>query len=79
VALTRYVSLGSVVGTAAFPVFLWLLNREAVPKVVLATSAAVAVLIIAKHHQNIRRLLSGTENRFALKRKAAATQLVNED
>jgi len=31
--------------------------------------AVVCLLIILKHHQNIRRLLSGTENRLDLKRQ----------
>jgi glycerol-3-phosphate acyltransferase PlsY len=30
----------------------------------IAVQFAVALLIIAKHHQNIRRLLKGTESRF---------------
>jgi acyl phosphate:glycerol-3-phosphate acyltransferase len=34
------------------------------PPFFIAVQAIVAFLIIAKHHQNIRRLLSGTENRF---------------
>ena len=32
---------------------------------------AIPLLIIVKHHENIRRLLSGTESRFG-KKKAAA-------
>jgi glycerol-3-phosphate acyltransferase PlsY len=78
VALSRYVSLGSIVAAAIFPVFIWMFNRD-VPSLVLAMIIAASLLVIAKHHQNIRRLLSGTENRFALKRKVAATQLANED
>src|SRR5205823_12931979 len=34
--------------------------------------AAAATLIVAKHHSNIRRLLSGTEPRLQLKHKSAA-------
>jgi glycerol-3-phosphate acyltransferase PlsY len=30
----------------------------------LALMAVASVLIVAKHHQNIRRLLAGTEPRF---------------
>jgi glycerol-3-phosphate acyltransferase PlsY len=30
---------------------------------------AAATLIIAKHHQNIRRLLAGTEHRLELKHR----------
>jgi glycerol-3-phosphate acyltransferase PlsY len=30
---------------------------------------AASALIIVKHHQNIRRLLAGTEHRFELKHR----------
>jgi glycerol-3-phosphate acyltransferase PlsY len=31
---------------------------------------AVALLLIAKHHQNIRRLLAGTESKLGAKKSA---------
>jgi len=65
-AASRYVSLASIVATALFPVVTYLLmGREAVPLMPFITAAAI--LIIVKHHQNIRRLLSGTEHRLELK------------
>ncbi len=63
----RYISLGSIVATAAFPVFAYLLYGQRNPAV-LAAMVGAAALIILKHHENIRRLLSGTEHRFSLKR-----------
>ncbi len=65
---TRTVSLASVVATGSVPVFtlLWywlVLDRPDVAKLVAATCVGCA-LIILKHHENIRRLLSGTESRF---------------
>jgi glycerol-3-phosphate acyltransferase PlsY len=36
----------------------------------IAVQAAVALLIIAKHHQNIRRLFAGTESRIGAKKTA---------
>ncbi len=63
VVLTRYISLASILATGAFP--LWaLLYRE--PRPVLAWAAVGAAMIIARHHENISRLLSGTEHKFAL-------------
>jgi glycerol-3-phosphate acyltransferase PlsY len=62
VALTRYISLASILATAAFPFWAYL-YRE--PWEVLLWSGLGAALIIAKHHQNVRRLLSGTEHKFA--------------
>jgi glycerol-3-phosphate acyltransferase PlsY len=68
--LSRYVSLASILGAACFPVFAWFLVTGPRPPVFIAVQCAVALLIIAKHHQNIRRLLAGTETRFGAKKTA---------
>ena len=70
VALFRYVSLGSIVAAAALPVFIYLFYVQAGAPMqsVLGAAAAVSLLIIAKHHPNIARLLAGTEHRFSLRR-----------
>ena len=78
VAFSRYVSLGSILGALAFPIALRILRPD-VPWAAVAITLVISILIVLKHHENIRRLLSGTENRFALKRKVAAVQLANED
>jgi len=73
-AISRYVSLASVLGAGSFPFFAWMLNRlqngSARPAFFIAVEIAVALLIIVKHHQNIRRLIAGTESRFGKKRPA---------
>jgi glycerol-3-phosphate acyltransferase PlsY len=66
VAAFRYISLGSIVATAAFPIFAWLLYRYQASPAVLAAMVVASALIIAKHHQNIRRLMAGTEHRFTV-------------
>jgi glycerol-3-phosphate acyltransferase PlsY len=68
--LSRYVSLASVLGAASFPVFAWFLVQGPRPRIYLAVQCAVALLIIVKHHQNIRRLFAGTESRFGAKKTA---------
>jgi glycerol-3-phosphate acyltransferase PlsY len=78
VGATRYVSLGSILGALAFPIAMRFLYPT-VPWPAVAINVVISVLIVLKHHENIRRLLSGTENRFALRRKVAAVQLANED
>jgi glycerol-3-phosphate acyltransferase PlsY len=70
VAISRYVSLASIVAAAAFPLFGFYFVPLRTP-VVIAGFLFIPLLIIVKHHQNIRRLLSGTESRFG-KRKAVA-------
>jgi len=65
VALTRYVSLGSIVAAAAFPLCVWWLNpAERTSAPILLLIAASSVLIIVRHKDNIGRLLAGTENRL---------------
>ena len=63
-AISRFVSLASILGAACFPGFAWFLVSGDKPPFFLAVQAIVALLIIAKHRQNIHRLLSGTESRF---------------
>jgi len=72
VAVSRYISLGSIVATAAFPIFAFLFYRGASTPAFVITTLGAAALIIAKHHQNIRRLIAGTENRFGSKKGASA-------
>ena len=62
--ITRYVSLASILGAASFPVFAWLMVHGEKSALYIAAQIIVSLLIIIKHHQNIGRLLSGTESRF---------------
>jgi glycerol-3-phosphate acyltransferase PlsY len=62
VLITRYVSLGSILGAIAFPVAAYFMQNPEWVSLLLASS--VSLIIILKHHQNISRLLAGTENRF---------------
>jgi glycerol-3-phosphate acyltransferase PlsY len=70
IVITRYVSLGSILGAASFPVFAWLFVRGDRPPFFIAVQFIVAGLIIAKHYPNIRRLLAGKESRFGAKKPA---------
>ncbi|MBV8051077.1 MAG: glycerol-3-phosphate 1-O-acyltransferase PlsY [Acidobacteriaceae bacterium] len=60
----RYVSLASILTVALFPLIAWMLNQYAMPPQMFGLLAASSLLIIAKHHANIRRLLGHTEPRF---------------
>jgi glycerol-3-phosphate acyltransferase PlsY len=67
VAVSRYVSLGSIVAVVAFPLVVWAIDRFYV-STGLALISLVSLLIVVKHHENIRRLLAGTESRIGAKR-----------
>jgi acyl phosphate:glycerol-3-phosphate acyltransferase len=65
VIVSRYVSLGSIVASAAFPIFAYLLYRQDASPVMVAATVAASALIILKHRTNIERLIGGTENRLS--------------
>jgi glycerol-3-phosphate acyltransferase PlsY len=58
---SRYVSLGSVCGALALAALLFALEG---PGVTAAAGLVVALLVIAKHHENLARLLRGDERRM---------------
>jgi glycerol-3-phosphate acyltransferase PlsY len=60
-AAFRRVSLASIVAVASFPVLAWVLKDYQDTPLTLACMVAASALIIAKHHANISRLVSGTE------------------
>jgi glycerol-3-phosphate acyltransferase PlsY len=70
-AVTRYVSLSSIIGTATLAVLAFLGGS---PPVVSRAAAGMAVLITWKHRGNLQRIAQGTENRLGRKppRPAAA-------
>jgi glycerol-3-phosphate acyltransferase PlsY len=71
---TRYVSLASILAAASFPLFGFYFVASRTP-VVIFGFLFLPMLVIAKHHENISRLLKGTESRFGAKsaaKKAAA-------
>lgn len=68
VALTRYVSLGSIIAAALFPITFYYLNQQQRTPATLAMISGVSLLIIWKHRENIRRLVAGNENKLGAKK-----------
>jgi len=60
VLLTRYVSLGSILGAVAAPICTWWLGY---PPAYLAFAIVIAVFVIFRHRENISRLIKGNENK----------------
>jgi glycerol-3-phosphate acyltransferase PlsY len=61
-ALSRIVSLASLVATAVTPLLLWIL---AYPHGHVVAGLVIALLIIVRHHDNIARLCKGQEPKFS--------------
>lgn len=68
VAITRYVSLGSIVAAALFPVAFYYMHPQHSSPLILSMISGVSVLIIWKHRENIRRLIAGNENKLGTKK-----------
>jgi len=65
VGLTRFVSLGSVLGSVAFVVALGLRGDDGVRSPTFAVGLVLGLLVIIRHRGNLGRLARGTEPRFS--------------
>ncbi len=74
IALTRMVSVGSLVAALLFPVLVLFINQNYIVPTgsdnwsYLIYSIIIAVLIIFNHRENIKRINEGTENKISLKK-----------
>ena len=68
VASFRFVSLASLCAVAGLPLAILALGY---PPALALAGLAVAVIVVARHHENIQRLLAGTESRFGRPRPGA--------
>ncbi len=66
IAITRYISVGSMLLLVSYAVILCVI-KPFWPHGVWAI--VLAVMAVARHHGNIRRLLNGTENKLSFKKK----------
>ena len=66
VAVTRYISLGSVVAATCFPFLVIFMEHHDLPSTL--PIAIACALVVIRHHENIARLVQGTERRFSLGR-----------
>lgn len=70
---SRYVSLASIAAAVSLPVFAWIMKTAGVWTYSLTEMilfCVLAVLAVVRHSSNIRRLLNGTESRFARKNES---------
>ncbi len=64
VAATGFVSAGSLLASGLFPLWLLLFNQ---PLGMIVTAVIVGLLVWIKHHENILRLIQGTEKSWKKK------------
>ena len=67
IILTRYVSLGSISASVVAPLALIITDKTA-PKNLYLTMFLLAILAIYRHKDNIKRLIRGEENKYAIKK-----------
>ena len=65
-AVSRYVSLSSVLAAISLPIFIYFLYQQTIYVIL---GILIAILIVVKHRSNIERLKNGTESKFSLKNK----------
>lgn len=66
VALTKWISLGSILGAISFPITTWVFYHDPV----LTTMAfGMAAVVVFMHRSNIGRIIHGKENKFSFKSK----------
>lgn len=68
VAISRYVSLGSIIAAALFPFAFWLTAKHGFSPLTFGCACIIAMLIVVKHKDNIGRLATKTENRLGSKK-----------
>jgi glycerol-3-phosphate acyltransferase PlsY len=64
----RYVSLASITAVAFFPLVAWVKHENGDSLGAMILMSLTSALIVAKHHENVERLLSGTESGIGSRR-----------
>ncbi len=68
IILTQMVSVGSIAAAILYPVLtIFIPQNYIIPGNYIIYSIVLAVIIVFNHRENVKRLLSGTENRISLK------------
>jgi acyl phosphate:glycerol-3-phosphate acyltransferase len=68
IVIFRYVSVGSIFAVAFFPFLVYGMYGYGRVPMILSLIVITCLLIVARHHENIRRLLAGTESRLGANR-----------
>ena len=66
VIVTKWISLGSILGAVSFPITTWVFYRDLV---LTAMALGMAAVVVFMHRSNIGRIIRGKENKFSFKSK----------
>ncbi|WP_455559716.1 glycerol-3-phosphate 1-O-acyltransferase PlsY [Agathobaculum hominis] len=66
VIVTKWSSLGSILGAVSFPITTWVFYRD---PVLTAMALGMAAVVVFMHRSNIGRIIRGKENKFSFKSK----------
>ena len=66
VIVTKWISLGSILGAVSFPITTWVVYRD---PVLTAMALGMAAVVVFMHRSNIGRIIRGKENKFSFKSK----------
>lgn len=76
VAFTKYLSLGSIMGVLVFPFLLSRITDASFIELICAL--LIAILVVIKHKDNIKRLYAGQENKFSFKKSEKKSEQKTE-
>lgn len=79
VAITRYISVASVIASVSVPLQMYFWKSMNVPRAYQALAAVAAIAIVLKHISNFKRLLNGTESKIGQKVKIEADKEASEE
>ena len=71
VAIWRYISLGSILSAALYPMVVYVVNG---PGLAFIFALLIGIFVIYLHRTNIQRLMDGKENKLSFKKAGSITK-----
>ncbi len=78
VMATKYISAGSVICSMMFPLLLNRMNNTGIYMIEFV-AIAMAVIVVIKHRENLKRIFNGTESKFTFKKSKKVPAEENSD
>ncbi len=79
VAITKYLSLGSIMAMLVYPLLLYRMTPGGLDIIRLSVALFISLFVIFLHRTNIGRLLNRTESKFTLKTKGSKNEKKSEE